>query len=518
MGSTKQQGAMCGDMPNHLIKKAYANKKLTKKEAQELIKCASDPFYFFNKYLKIQHPTRGEVLFNLYPYQEENLKAIVENDKIIILQPRQSGKSALIVGYLLWETIFTPDVNVGIASHVGDSAKDLMSRVRYSYESLPHWLKPGVKSYNVFSVEFDNNSSIESTTTTENTFRGRSKTILYLDELAFVNPLISNKFWTSLRPSLTASSSGGRSVKLIVTSTPNGSEGLFATLWFNSEQGLNDFYPRRVYNNEVPGRENESEFKKEMLMDMTETQYSQEFECKFLSDSGTLIYSPILEALRPSEPISEYNGMKIYRPLENKRLGLSVDVGTGTGQDFSVFQVFDLDRLEQVAEFRNNQLNITDLTKRLISVLKYLNDLAQEVTFTVEANSIGQGVTQLIRNADNRIFSEIEMISTGKHDGILTTTKSKMKGCTKFKDLIESDRMKIHSKELISELKFFVKSGVSFKAERGKTDDLVMGCVLMCLMLDEISLYDAHVYDVLHSVNIIGDMEEEDGNPLPFCF
>ena len=241
--------------------------------------------------------------------------------------------------------------------------------------------------------------------------------------------------------------------------------------------------------------------------------------CAFVSNKGTLITSDILESLRPSEPIDHYNGMKIYKNLENRRMGLSVDVGTGIGQDYSVFQVFDLNSLEQVAEFRDNQLNITDLTKRLISILRYLADHGDEIIFSVEANSVGQGVTQLIRNANNNIFNEIEMISNNnKHDGIMTTSKTKIKGCTKFKDLIESKRMKIHSKELISELKFFVKSGVSFKAESGKTDDLTMGCVLMCLMLEEMALYDEHVYDIMNSVDIIGDIEEEDDAPLPFAF
>ena len=36
--------------------------------AQEYIKCAKDPAYFMRKYCHIQHPTRGRILFNLYPF------------------------------------------------------------------------------------------------------------------------------------------------------------------------------------------------------------------------------------------------------------------------------------------------------------------------------------------------------------------------------------------------------------------------------------------------------------------
>ena len=43
--------------------------------AQEYIKCAKDPAYFMKKYCHIQHPTRGRILFNLYPFSF-NTKAL----------------------------------------------------------------------------------------------------------------------------------------------------------------------------------------------------------------------------------------------------------------------------------------------------------------------------------------------------------------------------------------------------------------------------------------------------------
>ena len=40
----------------------------------EYKKCIEDPIYFMKKYVKIQHPIRGTVGFELYPFQEETLK------------------------------------------------------------------------------------------------------------------------------------------------------------------------------------------------------------------------------------------------------------------------------------------------------------------------------------------------------------------------------------------------------------------------------------------------------------
>ena len=54
--------------------------------AQEYIKCAKDPAYFMKKYCYIQHPTRGRILFNLYPFQEKVLHLFRDNQYLITLK------------------------------------------------------------------------------------------------------------------------------------------------------------------------------------------------------------------------------------------------------------------------------------------------------------------------------------------------------------------------------------------------------------------------------------------------
>ena len=51
----------------------------------EYVKCARDPIYFFKKYVKIQHPTRGTVAFDTYPYQDETLNDLIKYRKNLIL-------------------------------------------------------------------------------------------------------------------------------------------------------------------------------------------------------------------------------------------------------------------------------------------------------------------------------------------------------------------------------------------------------------------------------------------------
>ena len=69
---------------------------------EEYAKCAANPAYFMKRYSKIQHPTRGKILFELYPFQEDVLHQFNSNRWNIVLKSRQMGISTLIAGYSLW--------------------------------------------------------------------------------------------------------------------------------------------------------------------------------------------------------------------------------------------------------------------------------------------------------------------------------------------------------------------------------------------------------------------------------
>ena len=375
---------------------------LTPEQVSEYIKCANDVFYFVENYVMVQHPKRGRVKFELYDYQRRVFEGLVSHKKNIMLQPRQTGKTISIVAYILHKCIFTPDILVGVAAHKGSGAKEIIARFKYAYENLPYWIKPAVTSYNVHDIAFDNGTKIMSQATTENTYRGLSLSLLYLDEMAFISPRIADTFWTSILPSLSA---GGEDSEIIITSTPNGTENIFASIWHKAEMGDNDFNNIRVRNEEVPGRE-DGTFKQQMLMNMSDEKYRQEFECEFISSEGTLIHSPTLEGMVSGAIIENYLGMDLYEDPKGKRIGVSVDVGNGVGQDYSTIQVFDLDTLNQVAEYRNNRMPITDFTNQVIKLLTFLYDRgAQELYYTVEANSIGSGVLSLLENSESPVLS-----------------------------------------------------------------------------------------------------------------
>lgn len=99
---------------------------------------------------------------------------------------------------------------------------------------------------------------------------------LFLDEFAFVKPIVQEEFWTSILPTL---STGG---SCICTSTPNGDSNLFAQLWrqaTNKSQGEGDipFVPLHVRWDQPPGRD--ESFKQQQIKLLGVEKWRQEYQC-----------------------------------------------------------------------------------------------------------------------------------------------------------------------------------------------------------------------------------------------
>ena len=258
---------------NARLKTPNTEVEYTHEDLMELKKCAADPVYFIANYVKIQHPVKGSIPFKLYDYQIKMIRAYQENRYTVVLSARQTGKSVTSEAYLLWYAMFKFDKTILIAANKNANAMEMILRIRFAYEELPFWLKPGVKDdgWNKHEIGFDNGSRIVSTATSEDSGRGMSISLLFLDEFAFVKPTIQNEFWTSIAPTL---STGG---SCIMTSTPNGDMNIYAQVWRAANAGTNGFFPVHVTWNEPPGRD--AKFKREETGRIGERRRQQEYEC-----------------------------------------------------------------------------------------------------------------------------------------------------------------------------------------------------------------------------------------------
>jgi len=507
---------MAKSLDGNLIKKAHAQIKYTLEEVQHLEKCmdpVDGPLYFAYNFIKIQHPVKGSIPFHPYKYQERLIHAYHNNKQCIAMLPRQMGKTTCAVAYLLWYTMFVPDVQVLIAAHKYEGARDIMDRYRYAYENLPDFVRAGVYSYNRNTIEYDNGSRIQATTTTENTGRGKSLSLIYCDEFAFVQPPEKAKeFWTALSPTL---ATGG---KAIITSTPNSDEDQFAMIWTEAnkkfdefgnetELGVNGFHAFFAHWNEHPDRDDAwARLEKAKI---GEERFRREFECEFLIYDETLVNSVKLVEMQGSDPYMTMGQTRWYKDIDPRCTYLvALDPSLGTGGDYGAIQVYEMPEMVQVAEWHHNETPVQQQVKHMREILRYIQDRGEEkgavpqIYYSVENNNIGEAALIVIGDIGEENFPGLflsEPIRKGHvrkfRKGFNTTHRSKITACSILKNMIETNKMKIHSKPLISELKTFVATGLGFKAKSGEHDDLVSSTLLIVRMAEVLADWDPQVYE-----------------------
>ena len=95
---------------------------------EETRRCMEDPVYFMRKYVKIQHPNKGTIPFDLYPFQEDALNEF-DYRYLLILKSRQLGITTLVAAYSLWMSIFNSDKNILIISIKQEVSKEIITKV-----------------------------------------------------------------------------------------------------------------------------------------------------------------------------------------------------------------------------------------------------------------------------------------------------------------------------------------------------------------------------------------------------
>ena len=167
---------------NPNLKAANQKTRFTKKQVEEFIKCEKNPIYFISKYLKIVTLDHGLQPFNLYTFQKEMIDMFHNNRFSICKLPRQTGKSTIIIAYLLHYAIFNPSTNLAILANKAQVARDLLGRLQLAYENLPKFIQQGVINWNKGSLELENGSKILAAATSSSAVRGGTYNIIFLDE------------------------------------------------------------------------------------------------------------------------------------------------------------------------------------------------------------------------------------------------------------------------------------------------------------------------------------------------
>jgi len=507
---------------NPNLKKANVAQNWSKEELVEYQKCMDSPQYFIENYVKIVSLDEGLVPFKMYDFQKEMVGTFHNNRFTICKLPRQSGKSTVMVSYLLHYALFNASVNIAILANKAATARDLLSRLQLAYEHLPKWLQQGVMSWNKGSLELENGSKILASSTSASAVRGGSYNIIFLDEFAYVPSNVAEQFFSSVYPTI----SSGKTTKVMIVSTPHGMN-MFYKLWVDAEEQRNEYIPIEVHWSEVPGRD--EAWKEQTIKNTSQAQFNTEFECEFLGSIDTLIAPYKLKQLTYRSPIQSSAGLDVHvAPQPDHTYVLVADVARGTSNDYSAFVVVDVSEIPYrvAAKFRDNELKPLIFPSKIYDVARAYN----QAFVLIEVNDIGEQVASAMQfdlEYDNLIMASMrgragQVIGAGFSGGraqlgVRTTKAVKKIGCSNLKQLVEDNKLILEDYDCINELSTFIVKGQSFEADDGCNDDLVACLFIFAWLTDQTYFKELTDNDIRRvMMNEQQDMLEQDMAPFGF--
>lgn len=404
----------------------------------------------------------------------------VDSDKHVyytndILSHNTQTTTAFVLHFML----FNPTKTIGILANKADQAQEIIERIQLTYELLPFFLKGSVKSYNKRSMKLSNESRVFAGGSGNGGIRGKSLSLVVIDEVAFLRN--DMEFYESTYPVI----SSGKDSRVIMMSTPNGARGLFYKIFTEAKEGKNEYKYIEVPWNQVPGRT--EKWKEQTIKNTSQEAFDQEQDLKFRGSQNSLLPGQVLERLYKKEPIQIINeNMKIYEePIKGSKYVITVDTSRGGGGDYSAFVVFKIEKSKYsvVATFRDNRISplvypsiIHGMSNKYNSaaILVEINDIGEQVANILYYDFENENVLTTFTEKNKQIVGFVQ----GSKLGVRTTKQTKSIGCSTVKTLIEKNVLELNSEEIIDEFGTFVSKGQSYEADQNAHDDFVMCCVI----------------------------------------
>lgn len=342
-----------------------------------------------------------------------------------------------------------------------------------------------------------------------------SHNCLYVDETAFIPNDMA--FYESTYPTIAS----GKQSKIILTSTPNGTRGMFYKLWMESLAGKNSYVRKIVKWYMVPGRD--EAWKRETINNSSAEQFRQEHDVEFRGSSNSLIPGDVLERLVKKPIIQQIEDVKVYyEPEENHSYVMTVDSSEGVGGDYHAITVTDISitPYQVVATYKNNRLSPLLLPNLIYNIATRYNDA---IVLIENASSGGQIGSDLYYDLEyeNTLMTvqekgkQILGFSANGRIGVKTSKQVKSTGCSTIKTLIEDNKIELNDEDLIDEFGDFVPKGGSYAAAEGAHDDLVMTMVLFGWLTTQ--SYFVEMTDVNIRKKLFNDMvDRSEESMLPF--
>lgn len=375
---------------------------------EEYMRCKNDLLYYTEHYAKIPTPG-GERLIKLYEPQKPVLEALVKYHHIVSLKSRQVGLSTLLTIYISWCCTFYEGIICGIISRSSAEASDFNRKVMSLIDLLPDWMRPefdkrteqtfilknGCASYSA-GVNPANPSSI---------FRGKSLTILVIDEAAFIPGIVDAA--ASCMPALFKAQQTARLRNVpyatAIISTPNRTTGMgkfYFDTWSRANRGEGIYHPVVLNWRDIKEFADDPTWYKTQceILGNVKWKIDQELNCKFISGGNSFFESDTVSALNDvdKDPINTYviNGHELRQwklPEKDRFYLIGIDTASSYGTDSSTIQIVDYETCEQVAEFQS-KLRVDDFCPIVEQVAKiYPNNI-----IIPECNSYGNQLCEYL--------------------------------------------------------------------------------------------------------------------------
>lgn len=510
----------------------------TPRTTEDKLKIINADFKLWSKnFVKIVDNNGDEIPFIFNEQQDYFYQNM---DKFnIISKSRQLGFTTYSLAYCIWLASTRPNTNCLIVSYNVESTQSIFEKLKQMYVSVPDKYKPAEKRNNRMELLLENNSRIIVKTAGVKSL-GRSMTLQYvlLSEFAFYNDDQQKDTLVSLEQSLAKNNDS----KIVIETTSNGYnyyQKLFmsaykgnskykafffpwfssstsdqfkieidlAEVWFKANNKGHRMEPIHLERDEVPLREKGISFKLLMwrrykLQDISIEDFNQEYpstpEESFKATSRSVFdthkISERLNYILPPLRVNEINkelplsldsylnkGFFIYKNVKpGERYFVGVDTSSGSGGDNSAISLFDSNG-EQVATFYDNKIPVYKFSQIVYDIGMYFN----YGFLVVEKNSFGQSVIEKLRQE----FQYLNMYKMKQFDergrkrykiGWVTTSVTKPKLISDYKEQFEMDLILLNDNETLEEMKIFTdyngKTG-NIKGD-GFHDDLVIASAL----------------------------------------
>ena len=464
------------------------------------------PIKFIEECVSIPTPG-GDKPFIMYEPQKKMVQDFFFKHHLIVLKSRQIGISTITQAIITYICTFYKNVKIGIISRDRSEASDFCRKVVNMLDNLPEWLRPSYENKSIQYFVLKNGCELHtgaiSPKNPTNTFRGKSLTMLVIDEAAFISYV--DVAWTGIYPALSKAQKDAEEAGIpygtLILSTPNKMEGTgswYYRTWINAENNEKPeddleftFHPVKIRWSDIPAFANDPTwYKKQCAMLGDKNKIAQELDMKFVGGEGSLFNEEIQIQLQNCGIVAEEyiplpRGLgEVWKFCKINRKNfhiISVDCASAAGMDNSAVEVIEYETMNQVMEYKGKLA-----TKEFADVIKIIALHTPNNVIVVENNG-GYGdvvLTELLEDPDleYNVYGEYKMVAQKERfiPGLNTNPASRKLMLDALFEIVTSEPHLIKSKRLASELLALTNKKSRIEADKGFHDDLAMAYAFAC--------------------------------------